>query len=116
MSLIDDFKARFPEFDTAQVDAVFPSISATYHCYYNNDYGVSECEDEAILQLCAHLFVVQSSATARPSREVSSRGADGLSVSYGDNKTGDASFYSSTKYGQAFLLITSKKSQGGFYV
>lgn len=110
MSLIDDFKNRFPQFDEAQVDSVFPSVEASYHCYYGAVYGVSDCDDQIILQLCAHLFSVETSVSNGPSMIVQSQSAGNVSESFA---TGDVtamkSFFGSTKYGQAFLMMTAKR-------
>ena len=48
MALIDDFKARFPEFSTSLIDTSFPLIADVWSCYYGGDY-TQECDKEAIL-------------------------------------------------------------------
>lgn len=124
MALIDDFKARFPEFDTAVVDAKFPFVAAEWGCYNGREYGVDECDDAAILMLCAHLMSLEvsagnSSGAGTPSRSQQSKSVGSVSVSY-DQQTqkGGANFdfFRTTIYGQRYLKMVQKYAVGGYFV
>jgi hypothetical protein len=120
MALIDDFKAKFPEFDSATVDSFFPSLEDEYICYFNCEYGMSQCGDVAILYLLAHLFALSSNASggSAPSKDVASKSVGSVSVSYVQaRENGSFSiFWGSTRYGQRFLMLRNKDSKGGFWV
>lgn len=116
MSLIDDFKARFPEIAAGVVDEYFPLIQDTYDCYYGGSLDV-KCEKEAILNLLAHLLLVESSRKNLSQKSVASRSAGGVSVSYQPASDGRAGgeFFRSTRYGQRFLMLT-QHGIGGVFV
>lgn len=118
MSLIDDFKTRFPGFDTAAVDAAWPGIEPAYLCYYGMEYdGEAGCNTEIILNLCAHLFVVQSGNGNAPVQAVSSKAVGSVSTSYQVGETSNQrAFFMSSKYGQMFLQMTGARDSGGFFV
>ena len=61
MALIDDFKARFPEIDTAIVDAKLPIYEPVIHCYYGGPY--IGCGIEITLNLIAHLISTVTNET-----------------------------------------------------
>ena len=115
--LIDDFKARFPEFPTATVDAYVPVIEPVYKAYYNFDYGLNVPTDEAILNLIAHLLLTEITPNPQAVKDVTSHGALGVSTSFSaSGLTGRANeFFNWSKYGQKFLMIT-KSRQGAFVV
>jgi len=117
MAIIDDFKTRFPEFDPVVVDAKLPSLEGVYHCYYGLPYKAGTCSQEIILNLLAHLMVRETSESAAPTKDISSKSADGLSVTFsqpqGQSET--SLFFSTTKYGQNYLMLT-KSRIGGFFV
>lgn len=108
MALIDDFKTRFPEFDTADVDTAWPGLEASWPCLYNATYGDSSCTDEAILNLIAHLFVVTSSAGSGAAMVASSQSVGSVSVTnvVDANASDRKSYFMSTKYGQLFFMMT----------
>ena len=124
MALIDDFKARFPEFDTAVVDAKFPLIEPEWPCYYDRPYGDNDCDDAAILMLCAHLMAMEIAAAAQagtgtPSRSQQSKSVGSVSVSYdAPTQSGGAmfDFFRTTSYGQRYLRLIAKYAPGGFFV
>jgi hypothetical protein len=63
MALIDDFKAEFPEFDATQVDTYFSQLEAIYPTFYGGTYvdgDTVSADNNAILWLLAHLFVVRT--------------------------------------------------------
>ena len=121
MALIDDFKARFPIFDTADVDLYFPALGSSYQCYYNAEYEAGNCDAEAILNLLAHLFTIEKSAQTGDSstqKSVASQSVGNVSVSFnsGSSSFSDKSeFFNSSIYGQRFLMLT-RKNQGAFFV
>ena len=121
MTLIADFKARFPEFDATLVDANLPRLEAVYKAYFNKEYlaGVQPVS-EAILNLLAHLLVVDTSAAASPLgstpaplQEATSTSVETVSQSFAGktDSTDRTDFLRSTKYGQTFLLLA--KTCGG---
>jgi len=118
MSLIDDFKTRFPQFDTGAVDLAWPGIDPAYQCYYGAEYtGAVSCDTEIILNLCAHLFVVQTGSGNGAVQAVSSKSVGSVSTSYQVSEATDQSaFFMSSKYGQMFLQMTSSRACGGFFV
>jgi hypothetical protein len=119
MALIDDFKAKFPEIDTAAVDQYFPALEQTYHCYYGGNVDVP-CEKEAVLWLIAHLITLdsQGATTSAPTRNTSSRSVGSVSVSYETDTSGrrDAGWYNTTRYGQRFLMLTQHAGIAGLWV
>ena len=127
MAIIDDFKARFPSFDDATVDAVLPAIESEYDCYFNRPYGVDDCDDAAILMLLAHLYVLDTSANytgtgtgnAGALKSIQSKSVGSVSVSYdAATASGGASwdFYKTTSYGQRFWKMIQKYRGGGVFV
>lgn len=118
MALIDDFKARFTSFDPTQVDNVLPALVSTYQCYYGGEYGVGvDCDDEIILQLLAHLFSEEINPSSAANRLEASKSVGSVSVSYVQGGTSDNDlFFGTTKYGRRYLMLTSKRKSGGFFV
>ena len=116
MALIDDFKARFPEFSTATIDASFPLIADTWDCYYGGDYS-QDCDKETILNLLAHLFINETSTSTSSIKGVASKSVGSVSVSYTTSSAQGQNndFFGTSKYGQRFLMLTRKRS-GGFFV
>jgi len=108
MALIDDFKSRFPLFDTASVDAIFPIIEPIYPAYYGGSVDVA-IEKEAIFNLLAHMFVSEQSTSNSGGQLQSSKAVGSVSASYeATTSSGQASdFFKTTKYGQRFLQIIS---------
>ena len=102
MTLLADFKIRFPEIDTAKADILVPIYEPTYPCYYGGDYLI-DCDKQAILLLMAHLV------TTDPSYTESSSGSPSKAVSYVAGATGNdlAVWLGSTRYGQLFLMVTA---------
>ena len=117
-TVIDDFKTRFPHFDSVTVDALLPSLIEEYCRFYNKPY--TACTKAAILYLMAHMFVLEtnsSTGSTAPSRTIASKGFDSESVSYeaSVNVTEMDVFYNSTVYGQKFKLLISTFI-GGYFV
>ena len=116
MALIDDFKARFPEFSTAVVDQFLPLLEPVWPCYYGGSYD-DDCDKEIILQMLAHLIVGESASSAAAVKDVASKSVGSVSVSYNSaSSSSDTSlFWSTTKYGQRYLLLTNNNS-GAYFV
>ncbi len=106
MSLTNDFKARFPEFSDAVVDQHLPVLESVWPCYFNKPY--TGCNQEAVLNLVAHLLTLEVQASKAPSRTVSSKSVGSVSTSYATaapSGGGLSEAYGSTKYGQRFLIL-----------
>jgi hypothetical protein len=114
MALIDDFKARYPEFDTAVVDQYLPVLEDVWPCYYGQAYAA--CNKEIVLNLVAHLLVIQSAPSTAPIKEESSRSVGSVSVSFESRAAGSnlSDFFGSTKYGQMYLMLTSTRRRAFF--
>lgn len=114
MALVDDIKARFPEFDAAVVDQYVPTLAPVWPCYYGGDYD-QPCDREIILNLVAHLLTGEQAASQSASRSAQSKSVGSVSVSYGtaeSNRTAD--FFLTTKYGQRFMMLTQSNIGGAF--
>jgi len=108
VSLITDFKARFPAFATADVDIYLPIIETVCASYYNKSYALNK---EAVLNLVAHLLVLEIESSSSSVQNAQSKSVGSVSESYSQStRTGAlADFFSSTKYGQKFLLLTANQ-------
>lgn len=121
MALIDDFKVRFPEFDSTVVDNRLPFLEDVFHCYFGANYGANACDDEAILQLLAHLMVLDGqtqNGNQLPLQLEASKSVGSVSVSYtaGFVSSSDRdAFFGLTMYGQMFLMLTRSR-RGGYFV
>jgi hypothetical protein len=103
--ILDDFRAKFPEFASIS-DDVINSLIAEYKCYYNLGYDENCCKKPAILYLIAHLVFLYQNPSTAPIRETSSQSVGSVSVSFSvGSKTNRESFFNSTSYGQRFLLL-----------
>jgi len=112
MALIDDFKARFPEFATATVDTYLPILENVWPAYYGLAY--TSQTQEAILNLIAHLLVGETSVGSAASQQVASVSVGSVSESYqaaANLKASDV-FWNSTKYGQRFRRLTAGRYGG----
>lgn len=113
MTIQADFEDRF---DSAVppivwVDAVAGSWTA-YTCL-----AYSDSTKEAILNLIAHLLVVDAMPGTSAARTAESKSVGSVSVSYGAATSGSnmASFFNSTRYGQTYWLLTGRQV-GAFFV
>jgi hypothetical protein len=112
VALIDDFKARFPEFPTATVDAYLPILEPVWPCYYGRSY--TTCP-EIVLNLVAHLMVGEVAASQSAPQVVASKSVGSVSTSYAAmSHSGGAlfDFFNTTKYGQRFWMLTRNKFGG----
>lgn len=117
MALIDDFKTRFPEFDTAVVDQYLPILEPIWPCYFGGDYA-DPCDKEAALNLIGHLLTSEIQAGSSTVKEVASKSVGNVSVSYsaGHVSTSERmTWLRSTKYGMRYIMLTRHR-QGGVFV
>lgn len=115
MALIDDFKARFPDFATATVDTYLPIVEPVYPAYYTLEYTANAATKEATLNLLAHLIVLESNDTASSVKGIQSKSVGSISVSHEaiSHAGGEMfDFYNTTKYGQRFWQLTSRRYGG----
>jgi len=114
MAMIDDFKARFPEFSNEVVDQYFPPLEGVWSCYYGGTY--TACNREIILNLIAHLMVIEQSPGSGSVRNQSSRSVGSVSVGFeaSASVSNMTDFFGSTKYGQRFLFLTSTRRRAYF--
>ena len=116
MALVDDFKTRFPEFETAVVDQYLPDpLESVWPCYYGGDYSIA-CDKEAILNLVAHLMLLEIQTSSASPQSVASQSVGDVSQSFvAKNSSGyDNDFFMSTKYGARFLYLTASNIGGVF--
>lgn len=111
MALLDDFKARFPNIDSALADMLVPVYEDEYPCYYGGSYE-NECDKKAILYLIAFFVTTDPSYTGddSPDKSISSQTVGSVSVSFssGSSDSDWEDWLKSNKYGQRYLMLTSK--------
>ena len=115
--IISDFKARYPEFDSAVVDARMPFMIDDYPLYFGRPYN--DCNKPIILTLLAHLLYIDTRAGVSGGDAggvVQSKSVGSVSKSYAaKNSTSTLwDFFGGTKYGQAFIQMTSRIAGGRF--
>ncbi len=114
MAILDDFKARFPEFDTTQVDTFLPTQIEVYPYYWGGEYtgrGV-----EIVLNLLAHLLVQATSDGTGALQAASSKSVGSVSVGYNlQTRSERELWFRSTQYGMRFLFLTMY-DRGGCFV
>jgi hypothetical protein len=115
MAFIDDFKARFPEFETAIVDQYLPILEQVWPCY--TGWAYEGCGEEIVLNLVAHLLVAETSAGTDPLIQITSQSVGSVSQSFAvDASVGErTTWLLSTKYGARYSLLTRHR-QGGVFV
>lgn len=103
MTIQTDFEARFPSITWVE------AIASTWTAYTCLAYG--DNTKEAILNLIAHLLVLESAPGTGASRTAESKSVGSVSVSYGSasNSSNLATFFNSTRYGQRFWLLTGRQ-------
>lgn len=114
MALLDDFKARFPGYDTATADTYVPIMEDARLAYFAEDYSADN--KELVLNLVAHLVTVEARASDSAERLEASRTVGSVSQSF---QAGTASnplneFFSSTRYGQVYLRLLRHRGGGVF--
>ena len=117
MPLIDDFKARFPEFDNATVDQYVPILEPLWSCYWGGNYD-EPCGKEIVLNLLAHLITIEISAGSENVKTAQSKSVGNVSISYSQGYAPTSernAWLKTTKYGARYLWLTSRNA-GGFFV
>ena len=114
MALIDDFKARFPEFDVAVVNQYIPILEPVRSCYFVGAY--TNCNKEAVLNLLAHLLVIETGQGTSGQKSIASKSVGSVSLNYDARTTTgkNSDFYSTTKYGQRFMMLTKFRAGSVF--
>ena len=102
MDIQSDFEARFP--CIVWVGGVANSWPS-YTCL------AYEGREETILNLIAHLLVIEQQPGTGPARTAESKAVGSVSVSYGAANSGSglATFFNSTRYGQRYWLLTGRQ-------
>lgn len=111
--MINDFKARFPEFVAATVDQHFPVIESVWPSYYGGAY--SDTTKELILNLCAHLMYEDLGTGAEGSQQVESRTLGIISEKLSTKSHGGNGQFDRTKYGRRFMML-ARSSAGAVVV
>lgn len=116
MAILDDFKTRFPEFDTAQADTYVPILEDVWPCYYGGKY--EGCGQEIVLNLLAHMITIEASPGSGNVKSTQSKSVGNVSVSYspGYAPTSERmAWLKTTKYGMRYIMLTRHR-QGGVFV
>ena len=111
MAVINDFKSRFTEFNTSDIDTYLPALIEEYPFFYGGDYDESDNEKFIILYLLAHLLKgeIVSQSNSDPDKIESSKSVGSVSVSYFNGQYNDQDeFFMTTRYGQRYLRLISK--------
>lgn len=107
--IIADFKARFPEFAPNVVDSRLPTMICDYPLYFNRPYEWRN--KPIILNLLAHLLVIDqgNKSGGDAGGVVTSKSVGSVSKSFAakNSKSTLWDFFGGTKYGQAFIQMTS---------
>lgn len=120
MSLLDDFKVRFAndsKLDLVAIENDWASLDPVWQCYYCEEYGADSCTDEAIFQLIAHMWLIESKPNPSPNKGVASKSWGSESTTYAqvDGSSRMEDYFNSTVYGQRFYQIT-RSNRGVFFV
>lgn len=117
MAILDDFKARFPEFEATTVDTYMPILEPIWPCYYGGQYD-DACDKEIVLNLLAHLMTSEISAGAEALKTTTSKSVGSVSVSYSEGYAATSernAWLKTTKYGARYMMLTSRR-QGAVFV
>ena len=114
MAIIDDFKTRFPEFDTDEVDTYLPTQIELWPYFWGGEY--EDAGVETVLNLLAHLLVQETSPGSGALKDETSKSVGSVSASYGLKTNSERGlWFRSTKYGMRFLIMTMHH-HGGYFV
>ena len=111
MAVLDDFKARFPELDTATADQYIPILESVWPCYYGGKYD-DPCGQEIVLNLLAHMLVIETSPGSGNVKSTQSKSVGNVSISYSQGYAATSErndWLSRTKYGMRYLMLTRKR-------
>jgi len=117
MTVADEFKIRFPEFDPATVDQYIPILEPVWSCYWGGDY-TTPCGQEIVLNLLAHMLTVETSAGSGNIKTDQSKSVGNVSISYSQGYAPASErkgWFQTTKYGARYMWLTSRNA-GGFFV
>ena len=114
--LKDDLKSRFPNMSTVTIDTYFPMYETIYTVYYGVEYGTNSQDNEIILNLLAHLITISDTHSDGSSiQQVGSDSVGSISTSYVTIPlASDDKFYTSTIYGQTYLMLIRKNMSMNF--
>lgn len=109
MALIDDFKARFTEFSTSDIDTYLPNLILEYPFFYGGDYEADIDKDKTIiLYLLAHMLVgeIALQSSSAPDQTLTGGSVGNVSESYQTIDVGkyDA-YFMTTRYGRRYLQL-----------
>ena len=119
MALIDDFKTRFPEFDTDIVDTYLPLLENVWQYYWQGSYTGSGVE--IVLNLLGHLMIQEAASAAStdgsPAKDIASKAVGSVSISYAtaQSKSVRDEWLKSTVYGMRYLWLVMH-NHGGVFV
>jgi hypothetical protein len=118
MSKLNDFKNRFPDFDTNDAHKYVPILEPVLSCYYNGDYDNNACDKEISLNILAHLIVIERQSTPNANYKRASESVGSVSVSNAVNQPGSSlqENLGATKYGQRALQLMMTKNRGLLFV
>ena len=125
MALIDDIKTRFPDLECSieivkYYDALSFSNAEFWKCWFCFDYVQGDCNAEKILNLVAHLLIVEADPSADSYKDVASTSVGSVSESFvnhaGTIKGEYKEFFSTTKYGQRFLSLLAASAGGAQFI
>lgn len=112
--LIDDFKLRFVEFSNPKYDDQISILADVWPSYYGGSY---DTDQEAILNLVAHLLVGEIQNGSASVKGVQAQSVGSVSLSFAATSASNSErtdWYRTTKYGQRFLMLTRARSGGVF--
>jgi hypothetical protein len=103
MSLINDFKARFPEFKSSVVDTYWATIESIWPSYYGGAYTAES--KELVLNLCAHLLYDETSTGPSGTQQAESRTIGIISEKFSSRSSGGSGQFDGSKYGRRFMQL-----------
>lgn len=80
MTVIEDFKTRFPEFDTDEVDTYLPTLIGLWEYYWGGEY--EDAGVETVLNLLAHMLIQETDAGSGALKDETSKSVGNVSASY----------------------------------
>lgn len=113
MLIEEDFKNKFKEFSSEQLENL-PTLIDIYQCIFNYDYDTTNsCNKKAILYLLAHLLTINynPSYNGIGSRNTTGMSVGNVSISFSDfsNPSKLTDFFGNTLYGQIFLMLINNR-------
>lgn len=113
MTVIEDFKTRFPEFDTDEVDTYLPTLIGLWEYYWGGEY--EDAGVETVLNFLAHMLIQETDAGSGALKDETSKSVGNVSASYSIKTESErALWFRATRYGMRFLLLTMHDHGGRF--